>query len=169
MKVTTKKGDTGITTLFNRARVEKSEPIICLLGENDEIQSLLGILKTMLIDQRDKNILSTVQKNIYKVMGELSGASEITTNEIQRWTNKLEQEGQNIMERIHIKNVFIIPGENAPEAWCQFVRTKVRSLERTYCTFAKTDNGMSKFIPFFNRLSDYLFILGRKYATHHEI
>ncbi|MCR4329646.1 MAG: ATP:cob(I)alamin adenosyltransferase [Candidatus Roizmanbacteria bacterium] len=169
MKVTTKKGDAGVTTLFNRARVDKSEPTIGLLGENDEIQSLLGILKTMRTESKEKDILTTIQKNIYRIMGELSGASLIPEHEIQKWTNELELEDEKIMKQTPIENSFIIPGENEIEAWCQFVRTKVRSLERSYCSFAKTNRNIEKFIPFFNRLSDYLFILGRKYATHHEI
>lgn len=168
MKVTTKKGDTGITTLYSRARVNKSEPIIGLLGENDEIQSLLGILKTMCTDTKEKDILTTIQKNIYCVMGELSGASIISAHEIQKWTNELEQEDEIIMKQTQIENSFIIPGENEIEAWCQFVRTKVRSLERSYCIFAQSNKKVLKFIPFFNRLSDYLFILGRKYSIHHE-
>ena len=168
MKVTTKKGDAGITTLYNVVGVPKSEPIIDLLGDNDEVQALLGILKTMNKNAMEKDILTKIQQYIYSIMGELSGASHILVHDVQQWTNELEHEEEKIMKHTPIENSFIIPGENRTEAWCQYVRTRVRSLERSYCTFAHDHENVKKFIPFFNRLSDYLFVLGRKYATQHE-
>lgn len=168
MKVTTKKGDTGVTTLFNAVGVSKSEPIIGLLGDNDEVQALLGILKTMSKNAVEKNILTKIQQYIYSIMGELSGASHILVHDVQKWTHELEHEEEKIMKHTPIENSFIIPGENMKEAWCQYVRTRVRSLERSYCTFAQDHGNVTKFIPFFNRLSDYLFVLGRQYAIQHE-
>ncbi|PJE64031.1 ATP:cob(I)alamin adenosyltransferase [Candidatus Roizmanbacteria bacterium CG10_big_fil_rev_8_21_14_0_10_45_7] len=165
MKVTTKKGDTGTTTLFNQAGIPKHDPLIMLIGENDEAQSFLGLLKTALTDPDIQAYLTDLQRHIYQMMGELSHGPKVPELLLAQWLTELEKREEALLARTPIGNKFIIPGENKKEAWCHVARTAVRRLERNYSHYAAGNPEVKKFIPFINRLSDYLFILGRSYTV----
>ncbi|MCR4326045.1 MAG: cob(I)yrinic acid a,c-diamide adenosyltransferase [Candidatus Roizmanbacteria bacterium] len=165
MKVTTKKGDTGTTTLFNQAGIPKHDPLIMLIGENDEVQSFLGLLKTTLTEPVIQAYLTDIQRHIYQMMGELSHGPEVPSNLLTQWLTELEAREEVLLTRTPIGNKFIIPGENKTEAWCQVARTAVRRLERNYSQYSVNHPEVKRFIPYINRLSDYLFILGRSYTV----
>lgn len=158
MKVTTKKGDTGKTTLFNKADVPKYDDTIVLLGEIDETQSLLGLMKQQLPDQL---FITSLQRNLYSLMGEVSGARKVSRTQIQGWLRELEKEQEKLLARTPIGSQFVIPGKSPRDAWCQYARTVVRRLERTITLYAKDNSEMADFLPYINRMSDYLFILGQ--------
>ncbi len=163
MKVTTKKGDKGKTSLFDRTGVSKHDPLIVLIGENDEVQALLGLFKTNLPNHPTRDYITRLQRHIYLIMGELSHAAPVPLHSLETWVKQLEQKGNELMKRTAIGNHFVIPGENMHEAWCQVTRVAVRRLERGYSAYAEKHHEVKKFIPFFNRLSDYLFILGQSF------
>lgn len=163
MLVTTKKGDKGKTSLFSKTGVSKHDPRIALIGENDEVQSLIGLLKIHLNHVSTRLFLTTIQEHMYQIMGELSGAQKIPNSTIASWTKNIEQKEKEIMKKTAIGNKFVIPGENEADAWCQYARAAVRRLERKYSAFCEIDASTLRFIPFFNRLSDYLFVLGRSF------
>lgn len=165
MKVTTKKGDKGTTTLFNAAGIPKHDPLIILIGENDEVQSFLGLLKANLTELETQVFLTEIQRHIYQIMGELSHGPEVPTDHLAQWLTELETREETLLARTPISNQFIIPGENKAEAWCQVARTAIRRLERCYSQYSVKHPEVKKFIPYVNRLSDYLFVLGRSYTT----
>lgn len=161
MKVTTKRGDKGTTELFGGKKVSKNHQLIELLGLCDEIQALLGVLKIELNNKSVQNFITVLQKQIYLIMAEISGAKEVAEKKVKLWADNIEAQEQKLLETTQIDNKFIIPGETREEAWCQFVRTRIRALERLFCANVKNNKNFAKFIPYFNRLSDYFFILGR--------
>ncbi len=161
MKVTTRSGDKGTTYLYAGRQVAKTHPLIELLGLSDELQALIGILKTQLTKKSQQKFLTKLQKQLYLVMAEISGANKVIENELKLWVNDIEAQEHRLLETVRINNKFIVPGENLAEAYCHLVRTKTRALERFLCRVAKSKGAFSKFIPYFNRLSDYFFILGR--------
>ncbi len=159
MKVTTKKGDNGNTTLFGGRKVPKDHPLIELLGLMDEVQSVLGLVKTRI--NMGSPFIKELQKELYAIMADVAGAKKTNPKELDRWLRKLEREEERLLEESKIGNKFVIPGDSEAEAWCQFARSRVRTCERRLIGAARTNPDLSRFIPYLNRLSDYFFILGR--------
>ena len=164
MKVTTKRGDSGMTDLFGGRRVSKADPKIELIGRCDEIQSLLGIVKNMGTKETEKQHLTSLQTTLYQIMGTFAGAANIEQREVDGWVQALEQEQARLLETTPISAQFVIPGSTLLEAWYQFARTRVRSFERCLVAVSKKNPQLAKYIPFFNRLSDYLFIQGQTHG-----
>lgn len=168
MKVTTKRGDQGMTDLFGGIRVSKSDQRIELIGTCDELQSLLGIVKSLVTDVAEKQHLTSLQKMLYTLMGSFAGASETSEQTIATWVKELENQESKLLETTAIAPKFVIPGSTLTEAWYQFVRTHVRLLERRLVSIAHEHSELSRYIPFFNRLSDYFFILGQAHGLSQE-
>ncbi|MFA6005532.1 MAG: ATP:cob(I)alamin adenosyltransferase [Patescibacteria group bacterium] len=168
MKVTTKRGDGGTTDLFGGKRVPKSDPKIELIGLCDELQAILGIIKNLGPGTEEKQHITYLQTLLYRTMGEFAGAQTIPSNEIDMWVAELEEKQTAFLKVTPIVPKFVIPGTTLLEAWYQFTRTRVRSFERYLVATAMQNPSLSKYIPFFNRLSDYLFILGQAYGLSQE-
>lgn len=160
-RVTTKRGDTGTTDLFGGIRVPKSSEIIKVIGCCDMTQSILGLLKTYLNNDPEKNFVSLIQKQLYECMAELSQAKVVTEEEITAWVQKLEKEQKKLQETTLIIHKFVVPGENPREAWCQLARAHVRVLEHELCKYIEQNPKLAKYCSFFNRLSDYFFVLSQ--------
>ena len=176
MKIYTKTGDKGMTSLADGQRVEKKCERLEAYGTVDELNSQLGLLMTYCGEQ-DNKFLTEVQRNLFIVGGCLAGAeidkplsTESMEAEIDRLTAIVEEAQED--KRFH----FILPGGSRAAAVAHVCRTVCRRAERAMLRVKnerrktederrKTidevngDNGMVRYV---NRLSDYLFILARK-------
>ena len=176
MKIYTKTGDKGMTSLADGQRVEKKCERLEAYGTVDELNSQLGLLMTY-CGERDNKFLTEVQRNLFIVGGCLAGAeidkplsTESMEAEIDRLTAIVEEAQED--KRFH----FILPGGSRAAAVAHVCRTVCRRAERAMLRVKnerrktederrKTidevngDNGMVRYV---NRLSDYLFILARK-------
>ena len=176
MKIYTKTGDKGMTSLADGQRVEKKCNRLEAYGTVDELNSQLGLLMTYCGEQ-DNKFLTEVQRNLFVVGGCLAGAeidkplsTESMEAEIDRLTAIVEEAQED--KRFH----FILPGGSRAAAVAHVCRTVCRRAERAMLRVKnerrktederrKTidevngDNGMVRYV---NRLSDYLFILARK-------
>jgi len=165
-KVTTGTGDTGYTGLLGEQRVPKYDPRPDTFGTVDEATSALGLARAATTDPRVKEIIYTVQQELYLLMGELATPPEnyekmglrMTTEHVQR----LEQIEESLKQEVEIPNKFIIPGDTQVGAALDLARTIIRRAERMAVKLLHEgviEN--SEVVRYLNRLSDLIFILAR--------
>ena len=167
MKIYTKTGDKGTTSLADGQRVSKCCERLEAYGTIDELNSHLGLLMTYCTEEKDKGFLTEIQRALFVIGGSLAGAktdkplsTENMEAEIDRLTAIVEEAQED--KRFH----FILPGGSRPAAYAHVCRTVCRRAERAMLRVANDDvnhndnvNSMTRYV---NRLSDYLFILARK-------
>jgi cob(I)alamin adenosyltransferase len=165
-KVTTGTGDTGYTGLLGEQRVPKYDPRPETFGTVDEATSALGLARAMTRDLRVKEIIYTIQQELYLLMGELATPPEnyekmglrVTPEHVQR----LEQTEEALKQEVEIPNKFIIPGDTPDGAALDLARTIIRRAERMAVRLLHDgviENG--EVVRYLNRLSDLVFILAR--------
>ena len=169
MKIYTKTGDKGMTSLADDQRVEKKCERLEAYGTVDELNSQLGLLMTY-CGERDNKFLTEVQRNLFIVGGCLAGAevdkplsTESMEAEIDRLTAIVEEAQED--KCFH----FILPGGSRAAAVAHVCRTVCRRAERAMLKAkseklkVKSEDGdLDGMVRYVNRLSDYLFILARK-------
>ena len=168
MSVITRKGDSGTTSTLNKKGVKKNNPIIHLLGEIDELNSHIGLLASF-VKEEDKKTVQTIQKNLYAFMAFVSGSPLPFV--VSQKTKLLEEEVYLVEKKLPQLHGFIVPGGTPHSSYCHVVRSVCRRVERVLvsCSSKKNDAGLFSLIPYFNRLSDYFFVLARKLNTNKEI
>ena len=165
-KVTTGTGDTGYTGLLGEQRVPKYDPRPETFGTVDEATSALGLARAMTRDAKAKEIISTIQQELYLLMGELATPPEnyekmglrVTAEHVQR----LEQIEEELKREVEIPNKFIIPGDTPDGAALDLARAIIRRAERMVVKLLHEgviEN--AEVVRYLNRLSDLVFILAR--------
>lgn len=167
MKIYTKTGDKGTTSLVGGTRVSKTHIRLEAYGTVDEMNSNLGLLITYLTDDRDKKFLQHVQDKLFAVGSHLATDQEKTKlYEISIITPALieaiEQEIDHLDSLLSPLSNFILPGGSRGAAICHICRTVCRRAERRILTLAEQVEISSELLIYVNRLSDYLFTLSRK-------
>lgn len=160
MKIYTKTGDKGMTSLVGGKRVEKDDARVQAYGTLDELQSFVG----MLASATDEVQLEDVQRILFKIGGYLAsedatsaGVSDETIARLEQWIDRLSEE-------LPPLRTFIIPDGTMAASICHVCRTVYRRAERRMITLRRTvDVGLddNAFI-YIDRLSDYFFLLARK-------
>lgn len=167
MKVYTKTGDSGKTSLFSGKRIYKHFPEISTVGNIDELQSYIGLVKTANIKVSDKKLLTAIQGDLYQIMGYVSGAdTDIST--LENKIKLFEQIIDKISPEQALNNGFILPGSTETSAKMHILRTVCRRAEREVIKLFFEKKAIDKkhnklLISYFNRLSDLFYILARKY------
>lgn len=168
-KIYTKTGDEGLTSLSGGLRVEKDDVRIEANGQIDELNCLLGIVITMMVDEDEhKTDLMTLQNELMNAM------SIIATPEGREPHRHLSSDLVEYLEsQIDILSTsrqfrFVLPGVNALEAHLQMARSKCRTAERRLWTAHRQYPIDPTILKFFNRLSDYLFALALHYSDNHR-
>ena len=167
MKIYTKTGDKGTTSLVGGTRVPKTHIRLEAYGTVDELNSNLGLLITYLTDDRDRKFLQHVQDKLFAVGSHLATDQEKTKlYEISVITPTLieaiEQEIDHLDSLLTPLSNFILPGGSRGAAICHICRTVCRRAERRILTLAEQVEISSELLIYVNRLSDYLFTLSRK-------
>ena len=175
MKIYTKTGDKGTTSLADGQRVSKCCERLEAYGTVDELNSHLGVLMTYCTEEGDRKFLTEIQRALFVIGGSLAGAktdkplsTENMEAEIDRLTAIVEEAQED--KRFH----FILPGGSRAAAYAHVCRTVCRRAERAMLRVENlnvnvnqndnendndNENCMTRYV---NRLSDYLFILARK-------
>lgn len=167
MKIYTKKGDAGTTGLFGGSRVRKDDVRVECMGDLDEANSTLGLLRVKLGNEHAWQAhLHRIQKDLMDMMSHLarpSDAKKINPNPMptdgaqlcEEWIDELEGQMQTASD------YFLLPGGNEVSALCHVVRTQMRRGERRLVALMATDT-VDPIIPaYINRLSDLFFTLAR--------
>ena len=174
MKIYTKTGDKGRTSLATGKRVSKSDLRLEAYGTADELNSFVGLLRASL-DKcegewvRDVDVeLDWVQNRLFDVGAILAGADMPFAEE---YVLRLEK-GMDVMDsKLPVLKEFVLPGGNEQISLCHVCRCVARRLEREVVKWLENDGEEidSVVVRYINRLSDYLFVLSRFVANNLEI
>ena len=166
MKIYTKSGDKGETSLLGGKRVSKSHPRVEAYGNIDELNSLIGLIRSMTDDKQVTDILLKVQNNLYHI-GSLVACDSCKQQDKLIHVNEadieyLEKEIDNITNTLPALTAFIIPGGNQLVSFTHLSRCVCRRAERSVIALSERSSVENQIIIYLNRLSDYLFTLTRK-------
>ena len=166
MKIYTKTGDEGMTSLVGGKRVKKCCARLDSYGSVDELNSFIGLLVTYCIDDADIAFLQKVQRELFMVGGSLAtdlSVSEARCEVTQAMISDIESEIDRLSAALPPLRSFVVPGGSRASALAHVCRTVCRRAER--CVFALIEEGGAveeNVAVYLNRLSDYFFVLARK-------
>jgi cob(I)alamin adenosyltransferase len=176
MKIYTKTGDAGTTSLVGGKRVNKDDDRLEAYGTIDELNSWVGlIIATSILPAEDDNTLIWIQNKLFDLGCELATEPESTWKPKQISTDdvaRLESEIDRIDALLPKHNQFILPGGSAQAANAHIARTIARRAERRMVTLSNSTTINPPAMKFVNRLSDYLFVFARylnKIAKKNEL
>lgn len=159
----TRRGDRGETSLYGPRRVPKDSPRIEACGAIDELNSVIGVVLAGARKKDGVSDLKDVQRMLF-VAG-ADAASEPDARSVPRIresdTKKLEALTDALIEKLPTLKNFIMPGGSPTAAALHHARTVCRRAERRILTATRTERLNPELLPFFNRLSSYLFNLSR--------
>ena len=167
MKIYTKTGDNGETSLFGGKRVKKYHVSIQAYGTVDELNSWIGLLKDSLQTSINEISLGNIQDNLFVIGSHLaSGEDEKLISKLPSLTDSAIKELENAIDSMQknlpeMKN-FILPGGHVLSSYCHIARCVCRRAERLTIEINEQIHVNPKIIQYLNRLSDYLFVLSRK-------
>jgi cob(I)alamin adenosyltransferase len=161
----TGKGDTGKTGIFGcDQKVSKSSTIIEALGTLDEINSYIGIVKSQTQENNIKEILHSIQNNLFIIQAQVAGADKKVAEEDVK---KLEQIIADIEQKLSPIKTFLISGTNEVSAHFDFARTLARRAERRVVAVSEENSEKidAMTLVYLNRLSSLLYAYARLRAT----
>jgi cob(I)alamin adenosyltransferase len=173
MKIYTKTGDKGFTSLIGGTRVPKHHLRIESYGTVDELNSYIGLIRDQEITQHDKDFLKEIQDRLFTIGSSLAADPEKSKMVLPDLTMEdidlLEKEMDAINLQVPELKHFILPGGSTTISYCHVARTVCRRAERLTVHLADESVVDDKVIIYLNRLSDYLFTLARKIANDHKV
>ena len=165
MKIYTKTGDNGTTSLIGGTRVQKNDPRLECYGTIDELNSYLGLIRDNYSSQDIQDQLLTIQQKLFIISAEIANDKPQKTN-IPSISEadilSLEEIIDGISEELPPQKSFIIPGGHPVSSYCQIARTVCRRAERAIYNIQPEKRPSMLSTIYINRLSDYLFVLARK-------
>jgi len=161
MSISTKKGDSGQTSLWSGELVWKSDERVEAYGTLDELDAHIGESRHYVQYPQTATILLEVQNDLYKVMGHLASLSKeyvlpLTIDDAERLTNYVHE-----YEEILQLRGFVVPGNTIPSAKIDICRTVVRRAERRIISLSRVEEVEPAVIQYVNRLSDLFFVMAR--------
>ncbi|HLV93347.1 MAG TPA: cob(I)yrinic acid a,c-diamide adenosyltransferase [Aequorivita sp.] len=179
MKIYTKTGDAGTTSLFGGSRVPKHSLRIESYGTVDELNSHIGLIRSQEIDTHSKDILIQIQKKLFTLGSTLatdpkkailkSGKERLKIQKVNEESIELlENEMDSMNESLPDLTHFILPGGNNAVSFCHIARTVCRRAERRVTELNEIEPIDPLVIKYLNRLSDFLFVLARKLTKDME-
>ncbi|MEO2064671.1 MAG: cob(I)yrinic acid a,c-diamide adenosyltransferase [Christiangramia sp.] len=173
MKIYTKTGDSGETSLFGGTRVPKHHIRIESYGTVDELNSHIGLLRDQQVDETTKAELIEIQDRLFTMGSILATDPEkaVLKNgkerlNIPKITNadilKLEQAIDRMNEDLPPMTHFVLPGGHHSVSFCHIARCVCRRAERLATALYDIEPFDKMVLQYLNRLSDYLFVLARK-------
>ncbi len=171
MKIYTKTGDKGQTSLIGGTRVPKYHVRIESYGTVDELNSYIGLIACQEIDSQHQVVLKEIQDRLFTIGSSLASdpdrskmkIPDLLETDIALLENQMDQMSEELPELKH----FILPGGNTIVSYCHLARCVCRRAERLTVELASQSFVDSNITIYLNRLSDYLFVLGRK--LNHDI
>ena len=164
MKIYTRTGDGGATTLFDGTRIAKSDPRVDAYGEVDEANAMVGQVRAAGVDRDLDDMLAQIQRDLFALGSRLADPAErmagLATKialgpedvvRLEGWIDTCEKELQPLRR-------FILPGGTPAAAALHLARTVCRRAERRMVALAVLE---VEFLAYMNRLSDLLFVMAR--------
>ena len=172
MKIYTKKGDTGNTSLIGGKIVKKHDLKVDAYGNIDELNSFLGLVRDLSDDKQVNNIIITIQKKLFSIgsmlaLSDYKSISNINNDKLiikKTDIDFLENEIDEIDKNLSPISKFTIPGGHILISYLHIARCVCRRAERKISYVNEIDKLDPNIIAYINRLSDLLFILSRYYC-----
>ncbi|KKP87138.1 MAG: ATP/cobalamin adenosyltransferase [Candidatus Roizmanbacteria bacterium GW2011_GWA2_35_8] len=171
MPIYTRTGDKGETSLYGGKRISKADCQVETYGTIDELTSFIGLLIIKIKKVNDKKLLIDIQKDLYRIMGFLSGA-KIDLSTLKTKVIDFEKQIDSIEKKLPKLHKFILPGGNEISSLFHVVRVLCRKAERRNIDFFNQSTIGSQqlaIIKYLNRLSDLFFVMARKYGQRREV
>ncbi len=173
MKIYTKSGDQGTTSLFSGKRVKKYNHNIQAYGTIDELNSWIGLLKDELNDIKNIDFIE-IQETLFTIGSHLAtGGDEKMSKKLPALSNTLTT---NLEKSIDLMDGdlpdmtnFILPGGHKYSSYCHIARCVCRRAERLVIEASEQNYVNPLVIVYLNRLSDFLFVLARKVLNDQNI
>lgn len=173
MKIYTKTGDKGTTSLFGGTRVPKHHIRIESYGTVDELNSYIGLLRDQEIASETKQLLTRIQDRLFTIGSIMatdpekavlkSGKERLNIPKIsEEDITLLEKEMDDMNEELPPMTHFILPGGHQAVSFCHITRCVCRRAERLATALYEMSPFDELVLQYLNRLSDYLFVLARK-------
>jgi len=180
MKIYTKTGDKGQTSLFGGTRVKKSNIRIDAYGTVDELNSYLGLLRDQIKDGELLKDIIIIQNKLFTLGAMLATPQDkeklkngqdrlkidkIQEDEINFLESKMDEMNTSLPPMTH----FILPGGHTTVSFCHIARCVCRRAERITVDLADQEPINQHVLIYLNRLSDYLFVLARKLSLDNKV
>jgi cob(I)alamin adenosyltransferase len=164
MKIYTKTGDAGETSLIGGVRVKKSDLRIDAYGTVDELNSWIGVIRNVKVSV-EQTFFQTIQETLFTIGSHLAshpekGKMKLPNIELDR-INELEVEIDRMQNSLPALSHFVLPGSSIENGYCHVARTVCRRAERCIVELSLHSKVEPIIIKYLNRLSDYLFVLSR--------
>jgi cob(I)alamin adenosyltransferase len=166
MKIYTKTGDDGTTGLFGGGRVPKDHPRVAAYGAVDELNCHIGWVRSMRVPADVDEALGRIQDELFTLGADLATPADAkAASKVRRVVSEdadwLEQSIDRFDAEIPPLRTFVLPGGAPAAAAVHLARAVCRRAERASVTLAREEPVGPATVIYLNRLSDFLFTLGR--------
>ena len=166
MKIYTKTGDSGETSLLGGTRVSKAELQIEAYGTVDELNSYIGLIRDEISNETILIELIEIQDRLFTIGSLLANDQkknniklpDILESDVERLEKKIDEMNDDLPKMV----AFILPGGHTTVSYTHITRCVCRRSERQVVRLSNNWNIDPLIVKYLNRLSDYLFVLGRK-------
>jgi cob(I)alamin adenosyltransferase len=167
MKIYTCTGDDGTTGLIGGTRVKKYNLRLEAYGTVDELNSYIGVIRSMQSDEPTEAALESIQNKLFVIGANLATEEkdDLVRKQLPCQKNDiifLEKEIDRMTEKLPELRNFVLPGGSQVAGFCHVARTVCRRAERRIVELSEKNQIDGNLIKYINRLSDYLFVLSRK-------
>jgi cob(I)alamin adenosyltransferase len=170
-KIYTRTGDDGTTGLVDGSRLGKDAPRMAAIGDVDELNCALGVVALHLNGEAHARV-RMIQNDLFDLGADLATPGEAFTPEgwvlriVPEQVARLEHELDAMNAQLKPLNSFILPGGSAAGAALHVARATCRRAERAAVAAARDVSLNPEALIYLNRLSDYLFVMGRAVNNH---
>ena len=169
MKIYTKTGDSGKTSLVEGTRISKSDLRIEAYGTVDELNSFLGLVADHDVNKKRNPFLKSIQDNLFVIGANLASdpskradkVPPVHTEDIVALEKAMDEMDAMLPELRH----FVLPGGHVAVSLAHVARTVCRRAERCVVRLSEADEVPELVGMYLNRLSDYFFVLSRMMST----
>jgi cob(I)alamin adenosyltransferase len=172
MKIYTKKGDKGTTSLIGGTRVPKNHIKIEAYGTVDELNAWLGVIKDCSAQTFYKQFIENIQNQLFNIGSLLAEDKNKSKMQLPSLDEKVIEQMENQMDQLDsilppLKN-FVLPGGNIANSYAHVARCVCRRAERKVVELSQIEEVNPLILQFLNRLSDWLFVYSRflSYASN---
>ena len=168
MKIYTKTGDKGLTSLIGGTRVSKASLRIDCYGTVDELNSYIGLLRDQDINAPRRALLKEIQDRLFTIGASLASDPERSKMKIPDLHEEdvllLENEMDLMNEHLPELREFVLPGGHVSVSYAHVARCVCRRTERLVIHLSEESYVAELVVIYLNRLSDYIFVLSRQMA-----
>lgn len=172
MKIYTKTGDEGMTSLYGSGRVSKDDLHIEVLGTLDELNSVIGVTLSFVEDEKLHSLLLKMQNDLFTVGADIAG-SHLEEQKVPRireeHIRELEKEIDVLEAQLGMPKKFILPGGTRMSSFLHLCRAVARRTERALVTLHAQKKINPDVLRYVNRLSDLLYVLARQANKEVEV